>query len=374
MSAKRSLLAALAVLALATPARADDQPTGDFTHAPASEQTAGSSLGIDVQYNGAVRVGQVVLRYAGPGMTQFARVPMRRKGGGWSAAVPCVAVKEGTIRYFIQGFDQHGEPVLSTGDFKHPFVVPVHAPQPGAPSQCEEEAKSGEREARSFARVWIGVAAAFDFSPLPSGNDVCTLDAQGQPANQGLYCTNPDGSDFPHDAAASGGLVPGSAGPAGGGVGGGDVRVVASLDYAINASMLAGVRVGYVAASYPGAAAGRDGKAFFAPIHLEARGTYVFGDEPLAHAGLAPFAFAALGAAEFDSSAVTQVALKGIAGTHTVVAWTFGGPFFVAAGGGGRYAFSPHAAFTAGLKLTAAFGGGGFLPTMAPEIGFQLGF
>ena len=58
----------------------------------------------------------------------------------------------------------------------------------------------------------------------------------------------------------------------------------------------------------------------------------------------------------------------------TAAAWTSGGPVFVALGGGARYALSPRAVFSAGIKLSGAIGPTGLLPTMAPEIALQCGF
>ena len=54
--------------------------------------------------------------------------------------------------------------------------------------------------------------------------------------------------------------------------------------------------------------------------------------------------------------------------------WKMGGPYFVAAGFGARYAFSPRVAFLAGLKGTVPFGPAGVLPTVAPEVELQYGF
>jgi hypothetical protein len=134
------------------------------------------------------------------------------------------------------------------------------------------------------------------------------------------------------------------------------------------------VRFGYVLQHYPGNAAVSDGRAFGLPLHFEGRATYVFGEDPLVRSGFAPFGFAAAGVAPFDASQTVMVTESGVAGQRPVLAWTTGGPFFVAVGGGARYAFSARAAFLMGLKLTGAIGGSGFYPTVAPELGVQLGF
>jgi hypothetical protein len=52
--------------------------------------------------------------------------------------------------------------------------------------------------------------------------------------------------------------------------------------------------------------------------------------------------------------------------------WVTSGPFFVAAGSGVRYQFSQRAAFTAYLRVNAAFGGA-MLFGLGPEVAFQYG-
>jgi hypothetical protein len=116
-----------------------------------------------------------------------------------------------------------------------------------------------------------------------------------------------------------------------------------------------------------------DGHAFGAPIHLELRGTYLFGDRPLTHSGFAPLLFVAGGIGEFDASTTVGVVTTGVPGVRPMLAWQTGGPGFVAVGAGVRYAFSPRVAFSAALKASGAFGGG-FFATGAPELGLQYGF
>jgi hypothetical protein len=51
-----------------------------------------------------------------------------------------------------------------------------------------------------------------------------------------------------------------------------------------------------------------------------------------------------------------------------------GGPWFAALGGGARYQFSPRIAFTAAMRVNAAFGVIGSLLTVGPELGVAYGF
>jgi hypothetical protein len=346
-------------------------------------------------------------------MNDWARVEMKRVGDGWGAVIPCGAVTAGSMRYWIQGFDADGNAAASSGDAKHPFEVPIrdeitseapHLPGRPAPESCEEgeegeerhvahEEEStesgGEREkpavhpSSSYARWWVGVAGAIDFLSLPAANDACTLSASNAaPVNAaGYYCTNPDGSDFPTraDPTQNSTLIPNHAGPVAGGVQPGDLRALLAVDYALSPAILAGARFGYVVNSYPtSGAAVRDHRAFGSNIHVEVRGTYVFGDAPLTHEGFAPTAFVAAGVAEFDGHAtsIVQMNQKGstIPLSQPVNVWHTGGPWFLALGGGARYQLSPRAAFNAAVRVNAAFGGASAVLTFGPEVAFQYGF
>ena len=47
---------------------------------------------------------------------------------------------------------------------------------------------------------------------------------------------------------------------------------------------------------------------------------------------------------------------------------------FIDVGGGGRFLVSPKFALYGDLKLNAAFGGAGLMPSVTPELGGQVGF
>jgi hypothetical protein len=224
----------------------------------------------------------------------------------------------------------------------------------------------------------VGASLAIDFLQLPSGDDLCRLTPAAQPANPAnYYCTLPDGSDFPARNAAggmeNGSLVPGQAGHVDGGIGSGNVRAILSIEYAPLPNLLVGGRVGYVFNTYTGTSARTDGRAS-GPLHLEIRGTYLFGRIPLRQTGFAPMAFAGGGFSEFDRHTTASVSLRNLAGQQPVNVWLTDGPFFAVLGGGVRYSFSPRAAFTGALRLNGAFGSNGLLFTYGPEIGMAYGF
>ena len=383
--------------------------SGDFTHRPAAAQSASTPLPVHVETaNGDVR--SVVVKYRGEGMRTFRRAALEPKGTGWGGYVPCADVVPGTLRYYVQGFDRNGELAASSGDPTRTFEVPIRsgavadAPSlPGEPPppkcsaqdtqaldldrgarctedrQCrsgtcgggrckavpafEQEEPAQQGGARPRARLWIGVAGSLDLTAPPSGSEVCA-------PGSGYWCTTPEGSDL----ASSPALVPRQRGLASSELSPGGVHVLATIDYAATANLLLGVRVGYVANAYPGAAAAAAGKTLAAAFHGEARGTWVFGDEPMARSGLAPYVFVAAGVAHFDTPVTVMVAQQGVAGQRAVHAWFVSGPAFGAAGGGARYAFSPRIAFSTGIGLDAALGPGAFGLTVSPELSVQYGF
>jgi hypothetical protein len=149
----------------------------------------------------------------------------------------------------------------------------------------------------------------------------------------------------------------------------GPFTIMATLDYALNQNMLLGARVGYEALTIPTGPA-------FAPVHLEARFTYLIGKDALT-SKIAPMVFLGAGAGEFDAFVPVNVFVNN---AGTVIqgkenAWLTAGPVFVAAGGGGRFLLSKKLAATAALKLQGGFGGSaGFLFGFVPELGIQYGF
>ncbi len=394
------------------------QPTGDFTHTPAPEQAVKTPLPVYVEYGGAQKPAEVVVKYKAADASAYKRASLTPVGNGWGGVIPCADVTQGLMRYYVQGFDASGEPILNSGDPRRPYTVPIRAsitaPPPSLPGQsppkrcgegegeeaaaaeeapkkpdgktCEadDECASGtcsggrcgapkarEGGAADYARFWVGVAGSLDLVSLPSASDACKLGPTGQILNSAGYaCTDAYGFDFPANTGQNDALAPGNAGSVGGGFVVGNVRIKAIFDYAVTANLLVGGTLGYVLDTYPGQIA----LHFPVPLHLEARGTYVFGDNPLGQPGFAPLVFAAVGASEFDADLTITVIQNGVVGQKPVQAWYFGGPWFLAAGGGVRYGFSQRWGFLATLRASAAFGANGFLPSLAPEVGVHYGF
>lgn len=348
---------------------------GDFVHQPPIGQRPGKPLPLYAEIE-SKEVARVVVKYRNSSMTSFRRLALHRSRSGWGAYLPCADLEVGSIRYYLQGFDRNGELIASSGDPDHAFEVSIRpdfvgepAPVPGerAPACGNEDAPRPEPiepgGERPRAHYWIGVAGTLDLSIPPSANEVC-------PSASGYWCTTPEGADLP----ASPALVQGNRGTTNGDLTPGSVHIVATFDYAATGNLLVGARLGYVANAYPGDAASAAGKTLGARLHLEARATWVIGDEPIARSGLSPYVFGSLGAARFDTPVTVMVTEQGVAGQRAVRAWHVAGPAFAALGGGARYAFSPRIAFAAGLGAYAAVAPGAFGFEISPELNFNVGF
>lgn len=385
-------------------AAAKAQPAeGDFSHKPWVEQRVGTPLPIYAEYDG--RVSRVVVRYRPPGDDEWKRLVLRKMGNGWAGVIPCDAMDEGLLRYYIQGLDEDEMPVAASGDKNHPYKVTIqpeiegvsphlpgrHAPRPCTDGGCDKDpaacgaqpvaapADTPTAEAPSssdFARVWFGLSGAAGFALRGGAQDSCLL-VGGVPASSAYYCTAPDGStDFParSSSAENDSLTHGSAGNATGGVSPSALRVMFSFDVAATKNLMIGARVGYVFGTYAGQAAKTDGKILPIPLHFEARASWLFGEAPLSREGFAPLLMLAAGTTRIDAATTVLVTRKGIAGQRPEVAWTMGGPFFAGLGAGMRYAFSPRVGFSTILRVDVPFGGGAIVPAANLEAGLQYGF
>ena len=275
------------------------------------------------------------------------------------------------------------------------------------PAKTEETSSGGT----GLRHWWVGVAFSFDYQFLPGAKAVCLLNHSAVPGSPDYYCTDSkskakDSPDYPtrNGAAQNASILIGRDDQVNGGPLNGNLRFLASLDYALNYNLLLGVRFGYVALDYPGHAFKE-----FPPLHIEGRATYVLGNEALATKGFAPVILLAGGVAPFSSNVgVTVFECDGAGGPqngvinngtpgsgkpgagqtcpagatgksqggstpHTVSAWRVAGPIFVAPGGGVRYGFSDRAALSLNLKLALVFGNG-FMFDPTPELAFQYGF
>lgn len=398
---------------------------GDFRHAPPSEQEVNTPLPLYAEYVGAEKVVKVVAKYKATGMTDFQTVTLKpaESGPGLSALLPCTDMQEGPLEYYLQGFNANNEPVAATsGGPAHTFRVAVkkaiagdapHLPGMAPPAQCtghedcpadfpgckqdkkpvgatchaDSECSTSSCDGNkcavpdtddSYSRWWFGVEGTFDLVTLPGAVDVCAIDtndksmdaSSGLPLNsKGYYCVS-NGADFPSrtNLTSAQALKVGSADRVAGGFAPGSVHVMASLDYALTRHLLIGGRLGYVANTYPGSAA-----TSFAPIHAEARATFVIGRGGVGRAGPQGYVYLGGGVAPQDAKVEVNVVVNSV-GSQTVDAWNVEGPGFVGAGLGFREQFSKHAALLLGPRVSLALGGATATPVIGPDVQFQLGF
>ena len=429
-----------------TPA-AGGQPAGDFVHEPAAEQQIRTPIPVYVEYGGEEQLVKVIARYKGFGMTDWKTVELKKTGEkGWGGLLPCTDVQQGTTQYYIQGFNAANDPVAVGGDRNNSYKVkvkreavaePPHLPGQPAPTQCADtgdcppnfpgckkgtgpvagpeavsgkdggefceedtECKSKECKAskctdfedeggsKKIRRVWVGVSIGFDYTLVPSENDVCALSStkDGQlPLNSSnYYCVNSDGSDYPFREAPginsprngeNGRLVKGTSDKVSGGGAFGNVRILASVDYAINMNLLLGARLGYVLNTYPGQAAKDDSKSF-PPVHLELRGTYLIGADALLKK-VAPFVMVGGGVSTFETAVKVSVVetnpMTNLKTAKDVDAWQLAGPIFITFGGGARIGLSERAGLMLGARVNLAFGNS-FAPSFGPDVGIVFGF
>jgi hypothetical protein len=383
---------------------------------------------------------------------EWAHTDLTHVSRGWGGVIPCTAATIGTLRYYIQAYNSDMDPIGTNGDAKSPYQVPIredlagpppHLPGHQAPKGCHEKPKPvapaaapkqiasapapkpapagpapapapaeapAPEEAKApepapavedvsglppLRHFWFGINFQLDFMSLPSGSGLCKLDqVTALPLNdKHIFCTDSaTGSDYPTRtvSAPNAQLVDANtAGVSDGGIVPTNFRIFASLDYALNANFLVGLRGGYVLNRYPGAAAINQHYAWSTGLYFEVRGTAVIGKDALRKGGLAPMVFVGGGASAFDGhtsgtatmcpandpNTTSAAACNGAAArTTNVDFWWSNGPTFFDLGAGVRYAPTPQFGFTAAARLNLSVGNNGLLPTVGPEIGAMIGF
>lgn len=209
-------------------------------HTPVTEQLASfpTPIFVETGLRGAVRVE---LFYRQHGATEYQHLAMERVARGWGATIPCAAVTQGSLDYYVWAYDEHDRPFAEAGSDFQPLVLAVVAERtvpapsmPGSlpPERCRaaaERAAVGERcavdadcaeglvcgsnacaprptaSAFSGARPWIAFDVGFGLGGgFPLGNagyDEAVLPADGSSmvasCPQELSCpTGPSGPAF----------------------------------------------------------------------------------------------------------------------------------------------------------------------------------
>jgi hypothetical protein len=115
------------------------QPTGDFAHTPAGEAPVRTPLPIYAEYSGSEQLARVIVKYKGPGMTDWKALDLPKLDAGFGGLIPCKDVMQGVVSYYIQGFNAANDPVATSGSRNKPYTVPIKAqisgPPPALPGQ-----------------------------------------------------------------------------------------------------------------------------------------------------------------------------------------------------------------------------------------------
>ncbi|APR99858.1 hypothetical protein [Pajaroellobacter abortibovis] len=410
------------------PAHVNSSVEGDFEHQPAAVQQIRIPVPVYIKSKVREFLKNVLVKYKGPGMTEWESIPLSPMQGGYGGFIPCTATMDvGTLSYYLQGFNKQGDPVAMGGDREHPYQVsltedvdasfqPPHLPgriplgactqqtdcPPGFPG-CQSDASpasgneddhslpdgnpSTPREARNYPRFWASVFGSVDFLLLKSQSDACLLEKAGSPRSgmpfQGgsYYCTL-DGKDYPPrgdvdpTGVVNASIQQGKEDSVSRGLAMGNPRISVSIEYAAALNILVGARVGYTFNTYPGLSGQREGFApLLSPISLEGRGTYILDSDGVLSTTIAPYFFLGGGIQEMSASqSITVITTQsdGSAQPQKVQAWGVGGPGFITIGTGLRWSVGKSVAFMlAPLKGTLAFGRYGMMPAITPEFGIQ---
>jgi hypothetical protein len=115
------------------------QPTGDFAHTPAPEAPVRTPLPIYAEYSGGEQIARVIAKYKGQGMADWKALDLPKTQSGYGGLIPCKDVTQGTMSYYIQGFNAANDPVATSGSRNKPYTVPVKSqitgPPPALPGQ-----------------------------------------------------------------------------------------------------------------------------------------------------------------------------------------------------------------------------------------------
>ena len=376
----------------------------DLTHTPPAEQAILTPVPIYAEIPEGVDVAKVIVRYNAMGL-QWKTAVLHQVGRGWGGEIPCADVGDsvGDLKYFVQATDANGDLVAWSGRLVAPHVVrivaklqgeaprlpgaaaPVQCTQktdcpPGFPGcknegaktacetdtectstqvcrdgYCEDTGQPGPAPEAPFARNWLSAGFQADLLMLPSVANACS-------GGTGYTCFDAGGGYY--------GAIPlkGADDSINGGPVLSTMRVLVGYDRALLPNVTAGGRLGYAFNGGPQ----RPNASAFDPLHLEVRGAYWFGHDPLARSGFRFFALVAGGLAEVDGSIGVDVYASQQAysagKSQSYVAWKKTGTGFAAVGGGAMYALTARSGIVLEAKVMELF------PTAGPGAGLQLAY
>lgn len=398
----------LILTGLAPPARAAEQPGGPrLLHVPAANETTEQGILTPVPISLEVPLDlparRVLLHYHVFGVKEWRTLELRREGGRYVGAIPCLEVSEMTseIRYYIRVHDEKGAVVAFSGTRSSPYIVAIHHPSarpdlasgalhcpdpvecppglPGCPSQeieripchqntdcegglsCGWDGYCGDDPRR---KNWFGADIAQSLGAF-AARGACSVSSQ-------------EGSGYACFRARDGAVYTGrpiySNEPLA--LGRTATRVRLSFDRLLFYQSSLGIRLGYAVA---GEGPTLPGGAGFVPYSAEVVARYWFGKDPFAQKGWRAFVTLAAGFAEFDIEADVETREDPLAFyrqggnelEQTLHVWKRAGDALVSVGAGAMYPVSEAFAVTGEVSLGQAFP---YAATVATgSAGIQLG-
>jgi hypothetical protein len=254
------------------------------------------------------------------------------------------------------------DPDLTTPDVEKAFVaaggvVAQPEPEPDEAVQLDEEPApppaAEDTGSEGGPKNWLSLSFQQDMLLYSATTDVCTGAEQYQCFLQGQSYSEP--------------IYDGSGNQLQTGFGFATRRILLGYERRFGDSVTAGVRLGFAFGGSPKATT-PDAQGFL-PLHAELRGSYWFGEQPLAGTGLRPYAGLAAGIGEVDGHVAVEYFedeagyLAGRKGQ--LDAWRKTGNTLVGLHAGAAYAPTPEHAVLLELRLLQMLG--------ASATGFALG-
>jgi hypothetical protein len=389
---KAALVAALFLVALAIPARAESPVKGPrVLHAPPerrhAEQGILTPVPVRVELPPEIDAARVLVHYRVRGSPTWTTLELRRQGAGLSfaGAIPCLEVSTitGDLTYYIRVHDADGAVVAYVGTRASPFVVtvihdsvrpdlrpsvrcpdPADCPRglPGCPSEevervpcrrdtdCEGGATcswEGFCENVVRSRNWLSLDVSGALG-LFSGAGACSVASQ---ENEGYACyRQTDGARYlGHPVYTNEPLVFARA----------PVRVELGYERLLFYDTTVTARLGYAFFGGPS-----DVSAVpFIPFSASVGARYYPGRDPFGARGFQGFVSASGGFSMFDLEGTvnvredpTQPPLQGGNDLEqTLDVWRRAGDVYVAVGAGGVLFTSDHVSFHAEVDVAQAF-------------------
>lgn len=400
---------------------------GGFTCAPSPTEIE-TRRPFPIQCEADDKVAAVKLHYKAPSVG-WASVKMTLQEGSFRATIPCSATQStGGLKYYAEGLDADGEPIVSYGSkdtAKSVDVVsettadPPAYPDQQPPARCAvgeggvappppsggacgaaEEAcgaddccadgltcNSGvcEREegkkkgGAKYPKNWVGLHFGLDLATV-SSDGACTLQARN---GDNFVC-------FDGDQSFRGTPSRGAPGKIGGGLALATMRVMASYERLFGPVGLEG-RVGF---AFNGGPTPQGGSAFL-PVHLEGRAKWwIRGTKAFSERGFRPWIHAGAGMAQVDvkvpvdivdcSTAPDTQRNDCLAADNAIEAQQYHGTRrsltavkllgrgFATVGGGVMYAIAPNHGPVLNVNLMLPFPSVSFV--IEPSLGYEFGF